>query len=168
MRWRSTPPSARPGPGGLGHVRGGGRGRPPYRHPAGGHGSGSRAGRIAREYVTGFALTFEIGVPALLGARREGLTWTDAAVETYLALLESGADTHIARKLGVEEAEMVSAEGSRGARGGRNPVVCRPQGPGRSWIGSCATRVTAGIPGATADLTCAALFVVILEGGWDR
>jgi triphosphoribosyl-dephospho-CoA synthetase len=23
-------------------------------------------------------------------------------------------------------------------------------------------------PGATADLTCAALFVVILEGGWDR
>jgi len=23
-------------------------------------------------------------------------------------------------------------------------------------------------PGSTADLTCAALFVVILEGGWDR
>jgi triphosphoribosyl-dephospho-CoA synthetase len=23
-------------------------------------------------------------------------------------------------------------------------------------------------PGTTADLTCAALFVVILEGGWDR
>jgi triphosphoribosyl-dephospho-CoA synthetase len=23
-------------------------------------------------------------------------------------------------------------------------------------------------PGATADLTCAALFVVILDGGWDR
>jgi triphosphoribosyl-dephospho-CoA synthetase len=23
-------------------------------------------------------------------------------------------------------------------------------------------------PGTTADLTCAALFVVILEGGWNR
>jgi triphosphoribosyl-dephospho-CoA synthetase len=23
-------------------------------------------------------------------------------------------------------------------------------------------------PGTSADLTCAALFVVILEGGWDR
>jgi triphosphoribosyl-dephospho-CoA synthase len=122
---------------------------------------------IAREYVTSFARTFEIGVPALLGARREGLTWTDAAVETYLALLESGADTHIARKLGVEEAEMVS----------RRAREVRAAGGTRSSAGRDAlTQLDRELrdprnrrnPGATADLTCAALFVVILEGGWDR
>ena len=122
---------------------------------------------IAREYVTGFARTFEIGVPALVAARRDGLTWTDAAVETYLALLESGADTHIARKLGVEEAEMVS----------RKAREVRAAGGTRSSAGRQAlTELDRELrdprnrrnPGATADLTCAALFVVILDGGWDR
>jgi triphosphoribosyl-dephospho-CoA synthase len=122
---------------------------------------------IAREYVTSFARTFEIGVPALVGARREGLTWTDAAVETYLALLESGADTHIARKLGLEEAEMVS----------RRAREVRAAGGTRSSAGRQAlTELDRELrdprnrrnPGATADLTCAALFVVILDGGWDR
>jgi len=122
---------------------------------------------IAREYVTSFARTFEIGVPALLGARRDGLTWTDAAVETYLALLESGADTHIARKLGVEEAEMVSrrAREVRAAGGTRSTA-------GRDALAQLDRELrdqrNRRNPGATADLTCAALFVVILEGGWDR
>ena len=122
---------------------------------------------IAREYVTSFARTFEIGVPALLGARREGMTWTDAAVDTYLALLESGADTHIARKLGVEEAEMVSgrAREVRAAGGTRSSA-------GRQALAELDRELrdprNRRNPGATADLTCAALFVVILEGGWDR
>jgi triphosphoribosyl-dephospho-CoA synthase len=122
---------------------------------------------IAREYVTSFARTFEIGVPALVGARREGLTWTDAAVETYLALLESGADTHIARKLGLEEAEMVSrrAREVRGAGGTRSSA-------GRQALTELDRELrdprNRRNPGATADLTCAALFVVILDGGWDR
>ena len=122
---------------------------------------------IAREYVTRFARTFEIGVPALLGARRQGLTWTDAAVETYLALLESGADTHIARKLGVAEAEMVS----RRAREVRAAGGTRSSG-GRDALAQLDRELrdprNRRNPGATADLTCAALFVVILEGGWDR
>ena len=122
---------------------------------------------IAREYVTSFARTFEIGVPALLGARREGLSWTDAAVETYLALLASGADTHIARKLGVEEAQMVSrrAREVRAAGGTRSSA-------GRDALAQLDRELrdprNRRNPGATADLTCAALFVVILEGGWDR
>ena len=45
-------------------------------------------------------LTFEVGVPAVRAARREGLAWTEAAVEAYLALLATAPDTHIARKLG--------------------------------------------------------------------
>jgi triphosphoribosyl-dephospho-CoA synthase len=122
---------------------------------------------IAREYVTDFALTFGTGVPALLAARREGLPWTDAVVETFLALLETAPDTHIARKLGAAEAGMVSgqARDARAAGGTRSPA-------GRQALASLDRELRDSRnrrnPGATADLTCAALFVVILEGGWDR
>jgi triphosphoribosyl-dephospho-CoA synthase len=122
---------------------------------------------IAREYVTDFALTFGTGVPALLAARRAGLPWTDAAVETYLSLLETVADTHIARKLGPAEAAAVS----------RRAREVRAAGGTQSDAGRKAlTKLDVELrdprnrrnPGTTADLTCAALFVVILEGGWDR
>ena len=129
---------------------------------------GLAAGRdaVAREYVTDFALTFETGVPALLEARQRGLAWTDAAVETYLALLASSPDTHIARKLGLAEAEMVSGKAAevRGAGGTTTPA-------GRQKLLELDRELrdprNRRNPGSTADLTCAALFVVILEGGWD-
>ena len=122
---------------------------------------------IAREYVTDFALTFETGVPAVLAARREGLGWSDTVVEAYLALLDAAPDTHIARKLGSAEAAAISlrARGVRAAGGTRSPE-------GRHALGILDAELrdqrNRRNPGTTADLTCAALFVVILEGGWDR
>ncbi|MEO7137539.1 MAG: triphosphoribosyl-dephospho-CoA synthase [Gemmatimonadales bacterium] len=122
---------------------------------------------VAREYVTDFALTFEVGVPAVRAGRQEGLGWTEAAVEAYLTLLASTPDTHIARKLGQAEAESVS----------RSALEVREVGGTRSSAGRKAlASLDAELrdprnrrnPGTTADLTCAALFVVILEGGWDR
>lgn len=122
---------------------------------------------VAREYVTDFALTFEVGVPAVRAGRQEGLGWTEAAVEAYLTLLASTPDTHIARKLGQAEAESVS----------RSALDVREVGGTRSAAGRKAlAALDAELrdprnrrnPGTTADLTCAALFVVILEGGWDR
>jgi len=122
---------------------------------------------VAREYVTDFALTFEVGVPAVRANREEGLGWTEVAVETYLTLLASTPDTHIARKLGQAEADAVS----------RRAMEVRAAGGTRSAIGRKAlAALDAELrdprnrrnPGTTADLTCAALFVVILEGGWDR
>jgi triphosphoribosyl-dephospho-CoA synthase len=122
---------------------------------------------IAREYVTDFALTFDIGVPAVLSARKEGLPWSDTVVEAYLALLNASPDTHVARKLGADEAaaisgrarEVLAAGGTRSAQGRQALALLdselRDQRNRRN-------------PGTTADLTCAALFVVILEGGWDR
>jgi triphosphoribosyl-dephospho-CoA synthase len=94
---------------------------------------------IAGEYVTSFARTFETGVPALLGARREGLTWTDASVETYLALLESGTDTHIARRQRGSPGELERCAPRE------EPAHRLGATPWPSWIVSCATRVTAGI-----------------------
>lgn len=122
---------------------------------------------VAREYVTDFALTFEVGVPAIRASRQEGLGWTEAAVEAYLTLLASTPDTHIARKLGRAEAESVS----------RRALEVRTAGGTRSAAGREAlVALDAELrdprnrrnPGTTADLTCAAIFVVILEGGWDR
>jgi triphosphoribosyl-dephospho-CoA synthase len=122
---------------------------------------------VAREYVTDFALTFEVGVPAIRASREEGLAWSEAAVEAYLTLLASTPDTHIARKLGQAEAQAVSrrAEEVRAAGGTRSAA-------GRKALAALDAELrdprNRRNPGTTADLTCAALFVVILEGGWDR
>jgi len=122
---------------------------------------------VAREYVTDFATTFEIGVPALRAAREEGLPWTDAVVEGYLLLLGVQADTHIARKLGPAAAEAVSrrAREVQAAGGIRSPA-------GRQALAAFDAELRDATnsrnPGTTADLTCAALFVVIIEGIGDR
>lgn len=122
---------------------------------------------IAREYVTDFALTFEVGVPAVRAARQDGLAWTDAAVEAYLRLLDSTADTHIARKLGQAEAEEVSRRAREvlAAGGARSPEGRKALAALDAELRDSRNRRN---PGTTADLTCAAIFVVILEGGWDR
>jgi triphosphoribosyl-dephospho-CoA synthase len=122
---------------------------------------------VAREYVTDFALTFEVGVPAVQAGRQEGLGWTEAAVEAYLTLLASTPDTHIARKLGHAEAELVSrrAQEVRTAGGTRSPAGLKALAALDAELRDPRNRMN---PGTTADLTCAALFVVILEGGWDR
>ncbi|MEO8091012.1 MAG: triphosphoribosyl-dephospho-CoA synthase [Gemmatimonadales bacterium] len=122
---------------------------------------------VAREYVTDFALTFEVGVPAVRASRQEGLGWTEAAVEAYLTLLASTPDTHIARKLGKAEAEAVSRRAGevRAAGGTRSAAGLEALAALDAELRDPRNRRN---PGTTADLTCAALFVVILEGGWDR
>jgi triphosphoribosyl-dephospho-CoA synthase len=125
------------------------------------------AGRdgIAREYATAFETTFERGVPALDRARAAGLPWDDAIVETYLELLAATPDTHVARRSGTGVAVEVSqqAQAALTAGGVRTPA-------GRQAIDAMdralrGARNTAN-PGTTADLTAAAIFVVLLGGGW--
>jgi triphosphoribosyl-dephospho-CoA synthase len=122
---------------------------------------------VAREYVTDFALTFETGVPALRLARSEGLPWTDAAVETYLAFLATVPDTHIARKLGAAAASEVSRRAGEVLEAGGVRSPSGRQALARFDAELRDPRNTRN-PGTTADLTCAALFVVILEDGWAR
>jgi triphosphoribosyl-dephospho-CoA synthase len=118
---------------------------------------------VAREYVTDFVMTFEIGVPALRKARADGLPWADATVETYLRLLAVQPDTHVARKLGPEAAAAVSRRAKEvlEAGGVRSPA-------GRAAIAAFDAELRDATnsrnPGTTADLTCAALFVIIIEG----
>jgi triphosphoribosyl-dephospho-CoA synthase len=120
---------------------------------------------IAREYATDFETTFTIGAPGLRRARSDGLAWRDAIVEAYLTLLAGSPDTHIARKLGTDAAVTI-------------------QRRARTVLDAGGIRTTAGRdaaaaldrelrddantlnPGTTADLTGAAIYTVLLEGGW--
>jgi triphosphoribosyl-dephospho-CoA synthase len=120
---------------------------------------------IAREYATDFETTFATGAPALRRARSDGLVWRDAILEAYLTLLAASPDTHIARKLGTDTAVTVQ----------RRARAVLDAGGIRTTAGRDATaaldrelRDEANTlnPGATADLTGASIYVVLLEGGW--
>jgi triphosphoribosyl-dephospho-CoA synthase len=120
---------------------------------------------IAREYATSFEVTFDIGAPALQRARSAGLNWDDAVVETFLTLLGGQPDTHIARRGGDALALEISrrAAAALAAGGMRSAAGCRAvEELDRSLRGSDNT----ANPGTTADLTAAAIFVVLLGGGW--
>lgn len=120
---------------------------------------------IAREYVTGYGITFEHSVPTLTRSLEAGLSWPDATVETYLTLLAGIPDSLIIRKCGLRAAQEVSrhagavlaAGGSRTEAGKRE--VAMFDAALRDSNNTCN-------PGTTADLTAAAIFVVLLERGW--
>lgn len=121
---------------------------------------------VAREYATAYARTFTVGTPALEGARAAGLEWADAIVESYLALLADSPDTLIVRKLGPAAAGEVQSRAIevRAAGGMRTDA-------GRRAVAAfdLALRNTENSrnPGTTADITAAAVFVVLLTGGWN-
>jgi triphosphoribosyl-dephospho-CoA synthase len=122
---------------------------------------------IASEYATGFEVTFGTAVPALERARRDGLPWDDAVVETFLTLLAAVPDTHIARRSGValaadvtERAHQVLAAGGVRSEGGRRAIEDMDRG--------LRDARNSGNPGTTADLTAAAIFVVLLGGGFSN
>jgi triphosphoribosyl-dephospho-CoA synthase len=122
---------------------------------------------IAHEYATRFEVTFATGAPALERARGAGLSWDDAIVETFLTLLAARPDTHVARRGGAalaaevsERARTALASGGVGSAAGRRAIeeMDRRMRDARNTAN----------PGTTADLTAAAIFVVLLGGGWSR
>jgi triphosphoribosyl-dephospho-CoA synthase len=120
---------------------------------------------IASEYATHFHATFEIAAPVLCAGRNDGLSWNDAIVETFLTLLASQPDTHIARRAGAAMARDVTDRAAEVARlgGVRTPA-------GREAIARLDASLRAegnlANPGTTADITAASIFVVLLAGGW--
>jgi triphosphoribosyl-dephospho-CoA synthase len=120
---------------------------------------------IAREYATGYAVTFDTAVPALERARRDGLPWDDAVVETFLTVLAAVPDTHITRRSGAalaahatELARGVNALGGVRTDAGRKALEKMDRALRDAQHG--------GNPGTTADLAAAAIFVVLLGGGF--
>lgn len=124
------------------------------------------AGRdaIASEYATDFAITFDIAAPALMAALDAGLGWPAAAVETSLSILARQRDTLIERKLGRAAAEAVSRDAAEVlASGGVRSEAGRKQL--EQFDAGLRDGTNRRNPGTTADLTAAALFVVIIERG---
>jgi triphosphoribosyl-dephospho-CoA synthase len=118
---------------------------------------------VAAEYATGYAVTFELGLPALHRALDDGLSPRDATVQLYLELLAAIPDTLVARKRGRRAAERVSAgAASVLAAGGVRADA------GRAALGAFDASLrrdgNALNPGTTADLVTAVLFVALVEG----
>lgn len=120
---------------------------------------------VASEYATDFRATFEVGAVTLRAARRAGLDWNDAIVETYLTLLAAYPDTHIARRAGQARARAVTSA----ARAALDLGGVRSEA-GRSAIAGLHTDLSdarnRSNPGTTADITTAVIFVSLLAGGW--
>jgi triphosphoribosyl-dephospho-CoA synthase len=122
---------------------------------------------VAREYVRGFAVTFDLALVGLRQALRRGLGLLDAIAQAHLELLARVPDTLIARKAGAAAAMTVA----RRAR-----AVLRAGGLGTRKGLAAARRLDADLrrggnrlnPGTSADLIAAALFVWLLEAAAGR
>ena len=117
---------------------------------------------VASEYVTDYALTFEIGVPALVAAVDAGLAVREAIVELHLRLLGEVPDTLIARKVGHDAAADVSA-GAREVLGAGGVRTDAGREALERFDASLRERGNALNPGTTADLVTATLFVALVE-----
>jgi triphosphoribosyl-dephospho-CoA synthase len=118
---------------------------------------------VAAEYATGYAVTFELGLPALVRALDDGLRPRPATVELYLGLLAAIPDTLVARKRGRRTAERVSVDAARVlAAGGVRSDAGRAAMA--AFDASLRRDGNALNPGTTADLVTAVLFVALLEG----
>jgi triphosphoribosyl-dephospho-CoA synthase len=121
------------------------------------------AGRdlVAREYATGFAATFTIGLPAIRRHRRSGLTLADAVAGAYLAILAASPDTLVMRRHGAREARALSRAAA---------AILRAGGPGEARGRRLMERLDRRLrsarppinPGAAADVVTASLFVWLL------
>lgn len=117
---------------------------------------------IAREYVTGFEITFEIGYPALRQTWEAHKDPRSAIVQAYLTILSKVPDTLIGRKRGLELARQVSRRAQEVLDAGS---IFSEEG--RQAIAAFDLELRDANhslnPGTTADLTAAAAFLVLME-----
>ncbi|MEJ2719380.1 MAG: triphosphoribosyl-dephospho-CoA synthase [Deltaproteobacteria bacterium] len=119
---------------------------------------------VAREYVTGFDLTFELGYATLRRLCEKGCKAPESVVQTFLTILAQVPDSLISRKNDLATARHVSElakrvvdSGGVFSEGGRKELhklnhILRDE----------QHRLN---PGTTADLVAASLFVFLVDGG---
>ncbi len=119
---------------------------------------------VAREYATGFEITFTLGYPLLDNFLNQGRAWPEAVIQTYLAILAEVPDTLIARKKGMQTALDVSRRAAGIMRAGGNSSL-----DGREQIRKLDVYLRSEEnslnPGTTADLTAVAIFTLFLQKG---
>jgi triphosphoribosyl-dephospho-CoA synthase len=119
---------------------------------------------VAREYATGFAITFGTALGLLEAAFAASRDIRAAAVELALELQVRAPDTLIARKFGAAAAEEASARARAVLAAGPRGSAARERETSSfdDWLRDPARRWN---PGTTADLVAAALFVRLLVAG---
>ncbi len=119
---------------------------------------------IAKEYVTNFEKTFELGYPCLMRYWMESHKLLDSIVQTYLSILAEVPDTQIRRINGPAVAEDASQRAKRALKLGG---VFSAQGrEAVRELDRFLREEDDGLnPGTTADLVTASLFVALLSGG---
>ncbi|MDB5337673.1 MAG: mdcB [Planctomycetaceae bacterium] len=118
---------------------------------------------IASEYVTGFPIVLETGVPFLASWPNFEATWETAIIHLQLTLMSRFPDTLIARKCGRELADE-SAHRAQAVldAGGLQTEPGRQQlGQLDVWLRTDGHRRN---PGTTADLIAASLFAAARDG----
>lgn len=117
---------------------------------------------IAREYVSGFKITFETGLRALRESASQIRDFSGAVVQTFLTILACVPDTLIARKRGPDTASQVSKRAHQVLEVGG---VLTPEG--RESLSAMDRELRdeshALNPGTTSDLTAAAIFLALVE-----
>ena len=119
---------------------------------------------VAREYITDFEITFDIGYLTLRQLCEEGHRFSDSIVQTSLTILSQVPDTLIARKNGIEVAERISRRAKQVLEAG-GALSERGWEKLRRFDLSLRDKRHVLNPGTTADLTTAALFAFLTEGG---
>ena len=119
---------------------------------------------LASEYVTDFAIVFDIGLPCFTRLWTEGRRFSESIVQTFLTILAQVPDTDIARKLDRKAAAHVSEQAARIlAHGG----IFSPEGRQAlaSFDEQLRDKERRFNPGTTADLVTAVLFVFLVTEG---
>lgn len=119
---------------------------------------------VAKEYVTGFEFTFELGYAALRQLWQQGCGVSQAILQTFLTILAQVPDSLIARKNGLAVAEHVS-DLAKGVLERGGIFTDRGRRDLQELDHTLRDQQHRLNPGTTADLTTAALFVLLTEGG---
>ena len=117
---------------------------------------------LASEYVTDFAITFEIGLISLQRILEQEIGISEAIVQTFLTILAQVPDTLIARKKGMEAAREVSGRAGQVLKHGG---IFNEKGQEEIRKFDLALRDKGHTlnPGTTADLVAAVLFAYLVE-----
>jgi triphosphoribosyl-dephospho-CoA synthase len=118
---------------------------------------------ISSEWVRGFPVTFDIGLPFLVRELRTTGDINTAVVDTYLRILSQVPDTLVARKLGMSRAKEVSLMAKRVLKvGGMKTSRGRREA---ERMDKSLQRIDHRCnPGTTADLTASTLSILLLSG----
>lgn len=117
---------------------------------------------IAREWVSRFQITFEIGVPYFMEIFKESKDINISTVNTFLKILSEVPDTLIARKHGIEKSKEFSETASEILNNGglKNPNNKKEL---LNWEKSIIKSEKKINPGTTADLLVSTLFISLLS-----